>query len=176
MGPPWRVSGQGSRGGRGGHALTRHRPHQGGGLVDGDCIEDAFTVAEHRTFHDVGGRSCERSRQGGRIVHRCKVVGLGGGGWGSGLCRPPQCVCPPCDATAAWQCVQSSCGSVAVGRCALSRVRTGRRVSIRIATVTAGMPSSDREMPHSEIRATATFSADGGGRGVTRGAQSHIRV
>ena len=128
MGPPWCVSGQGSRGGRGGHALTRHRPHQGGGLVDGDCIEDDFTVAEHRTFHDVGGRSCERSRQGGRIVHRCKVVGLGGGGWGSGLCRPPQCVCPPCDATAAWQCVQSSCGSVAVGRCALSRVRTGRRV------------------------------------------------
>ena len=129
MGPPWRVSGQGSRGGRGGHALTRHRPHQGGGLVDGDCIEDAFTVAEHRTFHDVGGRSCERSRQGGRIVRRCKVVGLGGGGWGSGHCRPPQCVCPPCDATAAWQCVQISCGRcMAVGRCALSRVRM--RVSI----------------------------------------------
>ena len=35
----WRVSG---RGGRGGHALTRHRPDQGGGLVDGDYIGDAF--------------------------------------------------------------------------------------------------------------------------------------
>ena len=35
MGSLWRVSG------RGGHTLTRHRPDQGGGLVDGDCIGDA---------------------------------------------------------------------------------------------------------------------------------------
>jgi hypothetical protein len=70
---------------------TSSRRLQGGGLVDGGCIADAFTVAEHRTFHDVGRRSCERSRQGVLIVHRCKVAGLGGGGGGSGPCRPPVC-------------------------------------------------------------------------------------
>jgi hypothetical protein len=39
MGSLWRVS---SRGGRGGHALTRHRRHQGGGLVDGDYIVRSY--------------------------------------------------------------------------------------------------------------------------------------
>ena len=37
IGSLWRVSG------RSGHALTCHRPHQGGGLVDCDCIGDAFS-------------------------------------------------------------------------------------------------------------------------------------
>jgi hypothetical protein len=127
MGSPWRVSGQGSRGGRGGHALTRHRPHQGGGLVDGGCIADAFAVAEHRTFHDVGRRSCERSRQGGLIVHRCKVAGLGGGGGGSGPCRPPVCrvhhatrplrgsVCKFRAVVGVWRSVDARCRASACG-------------------------------------------------------------
>ena len=75
----WRVSG---RGGRGGHALTRHRPHQGGGIVGVVTVLRMPSVAPHRTFHDWGGRG-----QGVRFD-----VGFGVGG-------PDlvdrRCVCPP---------------------------------------------------------------------------------
>jgi hypothetical protein len=50
MGSLWHVSG------RGGHALTRHRPHQGGGLVGVVTVLRMPSVAPHRTFHDWGGR------------------------------------------------------------------------------------------------------------------------
>ena len=120
----WRVSG---RGGRGGHALTRHRRHQGGGLVDGDYIGGCLQqLNSHRKFHDGGGRSCERSRQGVRFD-------VTWSGWGVAAVWGPDlvehwCVCPPCDATRPLcVAVQISCGSAgrAGGRCALARAVCG---------------------------------------------------